>query len=327
MIQRLVAFLLCLALPSVSQAISVDDHPYLRAMVDRLVSEHGLDEGELTRIFSKATLRPEVVEAITSPAERLPWSRYRSFFVNPVQIESGVRFWKNHEKELLRAERETGVSSKIIVAVIGIETRYGTTLGSHLVLDSLTTLTLRYPRRRKFFGAQLEQFLLLTHEQSLNRLAIRGSYAGAIGIPQFMPSSYRQYAVDFSGDGKTDLINQTEDAIGSVANYLRRFKWQAGRPVSVRIASNPNLDAGLPGSKPRLHTTVGELRAAGIKVAADVPDDLKAGVVGLDGKNRTLYWIVFENFHVLMRYNPSVQYVMAVHELSTALKREYRGSY
>lgn len=328
MIQRLVTLILCLMAPGLSLAVSVADHPYLEEMVDRLAVEHGLDKDELIQTFGKVTLRPEVLEAIKRPAERLSWHRYRSFFINPAQIENGVEFWKEHEQVLSRAERETGVPREIIVAVIGVETRYGATLGSHSVLESLTTLTLQYPRRRAFFGEQLEHFLLLTHEHALDRFAIRGSYAGAMGIPQFMPSSYRQYAVDFNGDGKTDLMNQTEDAIGSVANYLKRFKWRSGQPVSFEIAANDNdkVDVESLTSERRLDTTVGRLRKAGIHVDRNVADDVNAGVLSLNGEETTLYRIVFENFYVLTRYNSSVLYAMAVHELSTALKRDYLGS-
>jgi len=326
MIYRFFVVMLCLGAPGFSAAVSVDDHPHLGEIVERLVSRHGLDRHELIRIFSETSLRPEVIEAIKRPAERLPWHRYRSFFVNPAQIDKGVDFWREHAATLGRAERETGVPREIIVAIIGIETRYGATLGSHPVMDSLTTLTLQYPRRRAFFSEQLEHFLLLAHEQGLDSLAIRGSYAGAMGIPQFMPTSYRQYAVDFNGDGRIDLLTQTEDAIGSVANYLKRFKWQAGQPVALALASTDNLAPGLLDSDSRLPATAAELREAGVAVNASARDGLKAGILELDGADRNLYWAVFENFYVLTRYNTSVLYAMAVHELSSALKKEYRGS-
>lgn len=326
MIVRRILLLCCLLAPGLAQAVSVSDYPYLSAMVDRLVAEHGLDRQDLIRTFDKVTLRPEVVEAMKRPAEHLPWYRYEPIFVNPAQIRNGIRFWNEHQEVLNRAARETGVPAEIIVAVIGIETRYGASLGSHPVLDSLTTLTLEYPRRQKFFGKQLEQFLLLTQEQSLDRFSIRGSYAGAIGIPQFMPSSYREYAVDYSGDGKADLVNQTADAIGSVANYLKRSKWQAGQPVSVRLPDGDRPAPGLLDGSSKLPTTVGRLRASGMTMDRSLMDNLKAGVVGLDGAQKTLYWVVFQNFYVLTRYNPSVQYAMAVHELSAALKREHHGS-
>lgn len=322
---RFILFCWCLLAPGLSQAVPVGDYPYLNDMVDRLVREHGLDRDALVKTFDKATLRPEVVEAMQRPAERLPWHRYRSFFINPAQIGNGVQFWDKYRDVLSRAELETGVPAEIIVAVIGIETRYGTTLGSHPVLDSLTTLTLQYERRREFFGEQLEQFLLLAHEESLDPLSIRGSYAGAIGIPQFMPSSYREYAVDFSGDGRADLVNQTEDAIGSVANYLSRFKWRAGQPVSVEIDPASPPDSALT-NKRQPNSTIGDLRALGIEFDVELDDGDKAGVIRLDGEDRTLYRVAFENFYVIMRYNPSVLYAMAVHELSSAVKREYRGS-
>ncbi len=325
MIPRLSVLTWLLLAPAVSLAVSVDDHPYLNDMIDRLVRQHGMDRGELVGTFERVTLRPNVLEAMQRPAERLPWHRYRSFFINPAQIENGVSFWNRHRETLARAARETGVPAEIIVAIIGVETRYGTTLGSHPVLDSLTTLTLQYPRRQKFFGEQLEQFLLMTREESMDPFAVRGSYAGAIGIPQFMPSSYRDYAVDFNGDGKADLVNQPEDAIGSVANYLERFKWQAGKPVAVEISpGNPLESESINPSRP--NTTVGELRAGGIDVDVDLGDDDQAAIVRLEGEGRDLYRVAFENFYVLMRYNPRILYAMAVHELSSAVKREYSGS-
>jgi len=330
MIHRRVVVLLCLSLclgmPGLSAAVSVEEHPPLAEIVDRLVSEHGLDRDELVETFNNVSLRPEVVEAIRKPAERLPWHRYRSFFITPAQIEKGAQFWRENASPLARAEREMGVPQEIIVAIIGVETRYGATLGSHPVMESLTTLTLEYPRRRAFFSEQLEHFLLLAHEQGLDSLAVYGSYAGAMGIPQFMPTSYRQYAVDFNGDGKIDLLSQTEDAIGSVANYLKRFKWQAGQPVSVELESPGSLAPGLLDHDSRLPTTAAALRAAGVDVPAAARDDLKAGIVGLDGEDGTLYWAVFENFYVLTRYNTSKLYAMAVHELSTELKKASQGS-
>lgn len=326
MIRRLIVFLFSLVVPGVSQAIVVGDYPYLEAMIDRLVAEHGLDRTDLVKTFEKVQLRPEVVEAMKRPAESLPWYRYRPIFVNPTHISNGVRFWGAHRQVLARAASESGVPPEIIVAVIGIETRYGATLGSHPVLESLTTLTLQYPRRREFFGEQLEQFLLLTHEQSLDRLSILGSYAGAIGIPQFMPSSYRRYAVDYTGDGRVDLVNQTDDAIGSVANYLKRANWQRGEPVSVEVRNGDKPDDSLIDVGRRPNTTVGALRASGISLDPALADDTRAGVVALDDGAATSYRVVFDNFYAIMRYNPSVLYAMAVHDLGAALKREYRGS-
>ncbi|HSH41910.1 MAG TPA: lytic murein transglycosylase B [Arenicellales bacterium] len=319
----LLSFCLLLA-PAVAYPVSVADHPYLEAMVNRLADEHGLDRARLVRTFERVQLRPQVVEAMQRPAERLPWHRYRSFFINPSQIRNGVEFWQRHRDTLSRAAAETGVPEEIMVAVIGIETRYGTTLGSHPVLDSLTTLTLQYPRRREFFGKQLEHFLLLTDEESLDPFAIRGSYAGAIGIPQFMPSSYRQYAVDFSGDGVADLVNQTDDAIGSVANYLGRFKWRSGEPVAVAIDAPGELDPDLVNQR-EPSTTLRELRKRGIEVDVDAADDARAGVMRLEGEDGNLYRVVFDNFYVIMRYNPSFLYAMAVHELGSAVKREFHG--
>lgn len=308
-----------------ASAVSVDDYPYLQTLVKELVVEHGLDEAELRGTFDKVQLRPKVVSAIKRPAERLPWHRYKDFFINQTQMDKGVIFWQTHQKALARAERETGVPAHVIVAIIGIETRYGATLGSHPVLDSLTTLTLEYPRRQKFFGEQLKHFLLLTHEHSIDRFATKGSYAGAIGIPQFMPTSYRQYAIDFNGDGRTDLVNQVDDAIGSVANYLNRFKWQAGEPVVIVPPKAHDLSK-LATTKRKTNMTIADLKQRGVDLAIDLAADTKVGVVDLEETEGKIQRITFDNFYVIMRYNPSILYAMAVHELSSALKSRYDGS-
>lgn len=324
--RRLIALFCCLMVPGLAEAVSVADHPYLEAMVNRLVADHGLNRQNLIRTFDRVKLRPEVVAAIKRPAEHLPWYRYEPLFVNPSRIKNGVRFWGDHKRTLARAARNTGVPPEIVVAVIGVETRYGASLGTYPVLDSLTTLTLEYPKRRKFFGNQLEQFLLLTHEQSLDRFTIVGSYAGAIGIPQFMPSSYREYAVDYSGDGRADLMNQPADAIGSVANYLKHSAWVPGQPVSIRIRPKHDPDPALVDRGHKLSATVGRLRAAGFDIDPAIGDAVKAGIIAMEGKKTTSYWVVFENFYALTRYNPSIEYAMAVEELSAAVKREYHGS-
>jgi len=324
MMRRALLMLALLGLPGLAPAVPVDDYPYLRAMVDRLAAE-GLDRRELVRTFEQATLRPEVVKAMKRPAERLPWHRYRSFFITPPQIANGIEFWRRHEDTLARAAAESGVPAQIIVAVIGVETRYGTTLGSHPVLDSLTTLTLQYPRRREFFGKQLEHFLLLAHEHALDPLAVRGSYAGAIGIPQFMPSSYREYAVDFSGDGRADLVNQTEDAIGSVANYLSRFEWRRGAPVATPARPEGVVSEDRDSSR-KPDTTVAALRDQGLVIDSAVDGGAPAGVIRLEARDGMRHWVAFENFYVLMRYNPSYLYAMAVSELSDRIRAQYDGS-
>ncbi len=299
-------------------ALDVPQYPALTEFIEYMVAEHGFSSDELTRVFTGATLRPQVVEAMRRPSERLPWHRYRQLFVTDTNIDNGVRFAARHTATLRRAEREFGVPPEIVVAIIGVETRYGQSMGRFPVLDSLTTLTLEYPRRSAFFRSELEQFLLLVREQGLDPLTTKGSYAGAIGVPQFIASSYRAYAVDFNGDQRTDLIAQEDDAIGSVGNYLARHRWQARAPV-VTEPVHPSADAARTRGSTKLKTmhTLGELRASGIEVPGDLPPDTKANLLRVaNGEHGDQYRIAFHNFYVITQYNRSINYALVVAELS-----------
>jgi membrane-bound lytic murein transglycosylase B len=302
-------------------ALEVAKHEDIVRLIDELVSEQRFSEQELRDIFARVRLRPNVVKVMSKPSERLPWHRYRKLFITPVQIDDGVDFWRAHDQTLQRAEQDFGVPAEVIVAIIGVETRYGRNRGSYPVIDSLTTLTLQYPRRSNFFRSELRHFLVLTRDEGLDPLGITGSYAGAIGIPQFMPSSYRDYAVDFSGNGRRDLVNETEDAIGSVANYLKRYRWQANAPIVADARTTATVAAPLIHKKLRPNTTVAALRKAGVKTADDVDGSLQAALVQLDGAESPIWRVAFANFYAITRYNPSVNYAMAVYELSVAVAR------
>lgn len=298
--------------------LNIQQYPALTEFIEYMVSEHGFSSAELDRVFTGATLRPQVVEAISRPSERLPWYRYRQLFLTDTNVENGVKFAARHAPTLRRAEREFGVPPEIIVAIIGVETRYGQSMGQFPVLDSLTTLTLEYPRRSAFFRSELEQFLLLAREQGLDPLTTKGSYAGAIGVPQFIASSYREYAVDFNGDRRTDLIAQEDDAIGSIGNYLARHRWRAGAPV-VTGPVTPPTDAVRERASTKLKPlhTVGELNDAGLAVPADMAPDTQAGLLRVaDGERGDEFRIAFENFYVITKYNRSINYALVVAELS-----------
>ncbi len=302
-------------------ALQVDRHPELTTFIDQLVEKHGFSREQLYRLFARVQLRPQVVEALQRPYEALPWYKYRKLFVTPTHVEAGAAFWREYANALERAETEFGVPIEIVVAILGVETRYGRNIGKYPVIDSLTTLALQYPRRSQFFRSELEQFLLLTREESLDPVAIKGSYAGAMGVPQFISSSYRRYAVDFDGDRRRDLIDEPVDAIGSVANYLHEHRWRRGEPIVSAVSVGPGVDAErYVASKLRTSTTMEGLRRAGIEAQLEGVGDARVGLVRLDTPDGHEYRAAFDNFYVITRYNQSVHYAMAIYELAKALR-------
>ncbi len=294
--------------------------PEIEAFIGEMVEQHGFKQAELESIFGVAQFQPAIINAISKPTTSKPWYEYRPLFINPQRIAGGVAFWNSHAATLERARKEFGIPEEIITAVIGVETFYGVRSGKHRVLDALTTLAFDYPKRAGFFRDELEQYLLLGREQGADVLNIRGSYAGAIGIPQFMPSSYRRYAVDFDGDGKVDLSGSTADAIGSVANYLKSFGWETGEAVAIPALVNGGgyRDALYSGSRPLY--TVEEMRKFGIMPRAVIPGDRPATLVELANNGGNEYWLGFNNFFVITRYNRSVHYAMSVLQLAEEIR-------
>ena len=298
----------------------------VQSFIDEMTSKHGFDRDELNAIFEQVRMKQKIIDAITRPAEGKPWHEYRPIFVTKTRISEGVKFWNENEADLKRAEQTYGVPPEIIVAVIGVETRYGRHKGSWRVMDSLSTLAFAYPKRAKFFRSELEQYLLLAREESLDPLTIKGSYAGAMGKAQFISSSYRHYAVDFDGDGKRDLWNNTTDAIGSVANYFKRHKWQPGKPVgSYAMVGSDRvtrlLEAGI---KP--HTTVKEFHQQGVTSLTPLPPEAPAALIAFEKKDgQSDYWLGLNNFYTITRYNHSPLYAMAVYQLSQAISAERDG--
>jgi membrane-bound lytic murein transglycosylase B len=325
---------LCLAAAS-AHAVSL---PGIPEFIDEMVAKHQFKRAELEKVFDVAQEVPAVIDAISKPPSSKPWLEYRANFVNPQRIKLGLEFWHKYRDTLRRAELKYGVPQDIIVAVIGVETIYGQDAGNFRTLDALTTLAFEYPQRADFFRSELENFLLLAREQQFDLLAIRGSYAGALGIPQFMPSSYRVYAVDFNGNRKINLLSEDKDAIGSVANFLKVFGWisaSSGVASSTDTGKSPNREraGGMPPiavpaqvseqvcagdiTTPR---TIAAWSAAGIVPNVNLPDSLAARLVDFtvgDGKE---FWLVFNNFEVITRYNNSDYYAMTVFQLAEALK-------
>jgi len=293
--------------------------PEVADFIDEMVGKHQFRRAELARLFAKVQPRPSIIRAMTAPATAKPWHEFRGIYVNRIRIEGGVKFWRVHASAVERASREYGVPQELIVATIGIETHYGRNTGSFRVLEALATLAFQYPPRAEFFRRELEEYLLLAREAGLDPMAVRGSYAGAIGIPQFLPSSYRAYAVDFDRDGVRDLIGTPADAIGSVANYYRQYGWREGEAVAVPAeASGSSVDTAKIGDiKPQ--TPVGELRRRGVVPLAAVGDEAEAALFVVETENGPRYWLGLNNFYVITRYNRSINYAMAVWELANEI--------
>jgi membrane-bound lytic murein transglycosylase B len=295
------------------------DLPGIPQFIDEMVAKHQFQRDELVQAFQSAEHRPDVIAAITAPATIKPWVEYRASFINPLRIDGGVEFWKQYAPYLARAEQQYGVPQEIIVAVIGVETLYGRRAGRYRTLDALTTLAFDYPRRAEFFRNELEQYLLLAREQQFNLLEIKASYAGALGIPQFMPSNYRKYAVDFNGNGKVDILREPEDAIGSVANYLKQYGWKTGEPVAqLAVLGNeafPTADTA------RTLTAWAEMGVTpAVKPQGITPPAWLLDFTVEAGKE---YWLTYNNFRVITLYNNSNFYAMSVFQLAEALRTSY----
>jgi membrane-bound lytic murein transglycosylase B len=292
-----------------------------QAFVQDMVERHGFSRPALERAFRETKFIASIIRAMDAPSTALPWHEFRARHVNDARITGGLKFWNENADVLERAAATYQVPPEIIVATIGIETIYGRRTGNVNVLDALTTLAFGYPRRAEFFRGELEQFLLLARENGWKLNAVRGSFAGAIGIPQFIPGSYRKYAVDFDGDGHRDL-RQVADAIGSVANYYRQFGWQQGGPVIVPVdvgdtALDPLLAAGI-----APHITVAEFRKRGVVPLEPVADDVLAALISAEAEAGPRYWLGLNNFYVITRYNRSINYAMVVHELALTLRQQ-----
>jgi membrane-bound lytic murein transglycosylase B len=291
--------------------------PEVQAFIGELVGRHGFVERELHSLFSRVQRLEPALQLIQPPAERPSWQDYRAQFVNEKRIAAGRAFWNANRRSLARAEREYGVPREVIVAIIGVETFYGRNPGRWRVVDALTTLAFDYPTRAEFFRSELEQYLLLARDSGFDVFSVRGSYAGAIGIPQFMPGSTRRFAVDFDGDGAIDLRNSAADAIGSVANFLKQHGWQPGGAVQLRArASGDAWRAYADGSPVPAHA-IAELMKSGIEPDSAPDGAARAAVITLGGELR----LGLQNFYVITRYNRSAYYAGAVADLAEALKQ------
>jgi len=312
----LLALWVAIAAPALALDAKRDD---VRAFIGEMAEKHGFAADDLGQVFEKAEARPSIIALMTRPAEKaLPWHEYRARFLTERRIARGVETGRQ-QAGALEGAAQRGVPASVLLSIVGVETFYGEITGRHRVVDALATLAFDYPRRGPFFRSELEQFLLMAREESLDPLGPQGSYAGAMGIPQFMPSSFRAYAVDGDGDGRRNLWASWADVFASVANYLRTHGWRTDEPVMARAdVADANL-AGLEFGKLDLTETVGSLKARGVRFDTALPDDAPAVLLQLAGPDGPEHRVGFTNFHAITRYNRSQLYASAVSDLADAI--------
>ena len=306
---------------ALAQDNSYAKHPLTAPFIAEMSAESGFLSEPLQVLFANAERKQAILDAISRPAERVKlWKEYRPIFITQARVDKGVEFWEKNADALQRAEDEYGVPAEVIVSIIGVETIYGGNTGSYRVIDALATLAFDYPPRAPFFRQQLKEFLMLTREEQVDPLSLKGSYAGAMGLPQFMPGSFRAYAVDFDNDGHIDIWKNPTDAVGSVANYFIEHGWKPGEKVVVRADINNAsvAEKGLSDSlDPKI--TVQELNKLGWTPREPLDKKAKVTAFRLDAEQGSEYWIGLANFHAITRYNRSVMYAMAVNELAELL--------
>ena len=295
----------------------------VQAFMNDMVAHHHFDKKQLTVLLNQAVFQPKIIESMERPYEKKTWDIYRDLFLTPQRVQAGLEFWKANQAALAQAEKQFNVPARVIVSIIGVETLYGKNQGNYRVLDALTTLAFDYPKRSEFFTKELREYLLLCREQNVPATQYMGSYAGAIGKPQFMPSSYRFYAVNFTGSGKVDLINEDRDVISSVANYFHQHGWKmndaVAQPAIVRGARYRHLET----NSKFPNYSVNHLRKTGVrpnKVLANQPKN--AGVIELLTPEGSEYWLAYPNFYVITRYNTSPQYALVVYLLAQQLRQQ-----
>lgn len=294
----------------------------IQAFIEKAANELELPESEIANTLAKASKNQQVLDAIARPWEAKPWYQYFPIFLTEKRIAKGVEFWNTHEKTLSKAEQEFGVPAHIITAIIGVETFYGTYKGKYSVLDSLYSLGFYYPPRSTFFKKELLEYLRLIKEENFDAAGVMGSYAGAMGWGQFISSSYRHYAVDFDGDNVRDLLNNPQDAIGSVANYFKQHKWRRGEPVIFKAEVSGATELPLEDGLEYTHRWQ-YLNGLGIELQTkdfSPSAEQAAKLFAFELENGNEYWVGLDNFYVITRYNHSPLYAMVVYQLSEAIK-------
>lgn len=300
--------------------------PDLEAFAERIVAKHRLDPDWVTAVLLDARPQPSASRALATPGTSRPWHVFRASHVDRVRIAAGVRFWNEHDATLVRVRETYGVPEAIVVAIVGIETVFGRVTGNYRVLDALATLGFGTSDRIAFFQSELEEFLLLARDGAFDPLAVRGSYAGAMGWPQFMPSSWRRFAQDFDGDGRVDLWGSVPDIVASVGNYFRGNGWQTGADVVLRAeVADTARAAPLVAAGVRPGFSAPQIEAAGVTPERALRPEEQAALLAFQGEAGMEYWLALNNFHVITRYNRSQNYALAVWQLAGAIDEARRA--
>ncbi|OAI08429.1 lytic murein transglycosylase B [Methylomonas methanica] len=317
---KLSAWLLAATLVGAGSASAeVAETDSFKQFIHNLVKQQHFNEAELRNLFKAVQIQQPILDAMSKPAEGKPWFQYREIFMTEARIAGGVQFWKDNEAALKAVESQYGVPAEIIIAIIGVETKYGAHTGKYRVIDALATLGFAYPPRSEFFLKELEQFLVLAREEHMDPLQPMGSYAGAMGLPQFMPSSFRGYAKDFDLDGKRNIWTNSADAIASVANYFVRNQWQPGGAVAYPVTARGDAYRQALGKGVKPDTNVGELRRLGVDVPTQLAASETVKLLAYQQQVGEDLWVGLHNFYVITRYNHSPLYAMAVYQLSQAI--------
>jgi len=315
--------LLATIAPALALDVQRDD---VQSFINDLAEQHGIDRDYASRVLAESQVQQSILDAMSRPAERVKaWHDYRDIFLTSKRINAGVEFYAEHRERLEIIEKQTGVPPEMILGIVGVESFLGRITGRHRVLDALVTLGFDYPPRAKFFRSELQHAFLLASEEQLELEELVGSYAGAIGPPQFIPSSYRAYAVDGDGDGKRDLINSWDDVLASVGNYFAAHKWKAGEPVAALASLGERATEPEYQSKLKLQSTVDSLSAAGVLFATELAGDAPAGLWLLQGADGDEHWVGFHNLYVITRYNRSVMYALATWQLGNEIVNTARN--
>jgi membrane-bound lytic murein transglycosylase B len=319
-----VALSIALFLVPAAHAIDIA-RPEVRTFIDDTSSDFGFQREMLKSLLKQAETKQPIIDAITRPAERVvPWFEYRDRFLTSTRINQGLDFWQLHAERLQKISDPD--LAAVVVGILGVETSFGRVTGKYRVLDALVTLAFDYPPRGDFFRSELQQFLVLTREEAIDPTTALGSYAGAMGAPQFISSSYRKYAVDADGDGHRDLWQNWDDIIASVANYLEAFGWHDGEPITVPATLVQENSDALSTTKVELNETIQSLRDKGVQFSTSLPETSPAVLITAQGKDGNVYRVGFNNFFVITRYNRSPMYAMAVHDLGNAIRNFMRDA-
>lgn len=295
------------------------DEAKVEAFVKRYAQQQEVPVEEVRNFMDQAEFDQSIIDKMNKPAEGMAWHRYRNIFMSEERMKAGIDFWNEHESTLRDVSAKTGVSEEAILGILGVETYFGQRKGSYRVLDALYTLAFGFPRRATFFTRELEEFLILAKEENLDVLTVKGSYAGAMGYSQFMPSSYRAYAKSYDAGGTCDLMESPEDAIASIANYLKVHRWRKGEMVASSVMVSPEATAAA-GKRSKPKYDVAHFEALGYVATEDLSPQTPVALLEFEQKEGKEYWFGMNNFYVITRYNHSSMYALVVFQLGEAIR-------